>query len=72
MSLRMASAANRPMLRPAMTVPIVLLPNVRKTWRMSNPAVPSAVCNSGAACRFGLPPSLVLMPGYRPKVKPMS
>src|SRR6185312_13963205 len=37
---------------------------------MSRPAVPSAVWEP-PACKFGLPPSLVLIPGYRPKVNPI-
>src|ERR1700730_15951606 len=72
-SFRMASAWKRPMLRPARTVPMSLLPNVRKTWRTSKPAVPSAVfLVVDVLPRFGLPPSLVLIPGYNPNVTPMS
>src|SRR5882724_4075700 len=73
MSFRMASAWKRPILRPARTVPMSLLPNVRKTWRTSRPAVPRAVfLVADVLPRFGLPPSLVLIPGYSPNVTPMS
>src|ERR1700685_3305593 len=75
MSFKIASCWKRPMLRPTVNVPMLALPNVMNTWRTSMLALPRAVlCEPAppASCRFGLPPSLVLTPGYRPRVAAMS